>query len=103
MKWLILLALAGCAADYQWHQVYPPSQEIRWIKVPYRQLHAYCGTTVAETPNLGACAIQLQQPGVCYIYSDKTREEAYRALSGDGIDLKTHEEMHCEGKRHIPK
>jgi hypothetical protein len=103
---LAVLFLGACAfpPDYTWYPdpKFPPSPTVEWVKIPYRDLHERCKVTWKTHPRLGACAIQLGDPFyTCYIFSHLTKEEADLTISGDGISLKVHEEMHCKGLRHI--
>jgi hypothetical protein len=95
---IALVLLPGCATDYQWYLEKPPSTRYEWIVVKYQNLLSLCKAPDTMR-NLGACAHQYDD-GLCVIWSHMTEDEAKRAMSGDGIDLWTHELRHCEGWRH---
>lgn len=95
--------LSGCAMlppDYEWRQGYPPSLSYEWNVVPASDLHKVCGINPAAMPALGACAIRLQGPRKCLIYSKYSEDTAKRLHAGDGIDLHAHEMKHCNGMDH---
>lgn len=99
------LLLSGCAIlilppDYDWKQVYQPSLSYEWNVVPAQDLHKVCGINPAAMPALGACAIRLQGPRKCLIYSKYSEDTAKRLHAGDGIDLHAHEMKHCNGMDH---
>jgi hypothetical protein len=94
MKYLILLLLSGCASTPYWTQAGPPSKEYVWTRESSANISELCSGHLA-------CAFQIKQTGVCWIYSVFSEEQAKREQSNDGaLWLREHELKHCNGWAH---
>ena len=94
MKYLILMLLAGCTGAPYWVQAGTPSKERVWTTGSPAYIANLCNGKVA-------CAFQIKQTGVCWIYSTFSEDQAAHEQSGDGVlSLRDHEIKHCDGWTH---
>ena len=109
MKWLALLLLTGCAIfppDYKWTPMLgaKPFKSYEWHVKPGNTFNRYCG--IKEKWDLWACAVTINESGVCHIYSNMTEQQAAQTMAGGGDDwpdVRSHELHHCEGWAHQRK
>ena len=93
-----VLHLQGCATDYTWTRQHEAAESVLWRKVSRDEMYRLCNSTRDQAPNRGGCAHWY--PKICEVWSMYSEDEAKRTMSGDGLDLYTHEVRHCEGFGH---
>ena len=100
---VVASTLSGCALTpaYSWHPAAAPSQRVEWAVVSPEALLSHCGPAQARGwVRTVACAVQVRESGVCYVFSYLTEEQARVTYDLDGEAIHDHEMRHCRGWRH---